>query len=136
MTAHRYLLDTNILTDLIKNPGGRIKEHIAETGETSICTSIIVACELRFGARKRNAPMLTARIESLLQTIDVLPFDIDADRAYAEIRALLEEAGQPVGANDMLIAAHAVMENCILVTNNESEFARVAGLAVENWLDR
>ena len=136
MTAHRYLLDTNILTDLIKNPGGRIKEHIAETGETSICTSIIVACELRFGARKRNAPMLTARIESLLQTIDVLPFDVDADRAYAEIRALLEEAGQPVGANDMLIAAHAVMENCILVTNNESEFARVAGLAVENWLDR
>ena len=133
-TANRYLLDTNILTDLIRNPGGRVKECIARVGETNVCTSIIVACELRFGARKKNAPQLTARIERLLQAIEVLPFDGDADRAYAEVRAMLETLGRPSGANDLLIAAHAVNEDCILVTNNESEFVHVAGLVVENWL--
>jgi len=132
--ANRYLLDTNILTDLIKNPGGRVRERIATIGEANICTSIVVACELRFGARKKNAPLLTARIERLLQSIEVLPLDGDVDRAYAEIRAMLEAAGRPSGANDLLIAAHAVNEDCILVTNNESEFVHVAGLVVENWL--
>jgi tRNA(fMet)-specific endonuclease VapC len=133
-TANRYLLDTHILTDLIKNPGGRVKERLAIVGEASICTSIIVACELRFGARKKNAPLLTERIERLLQTIEVLPLDGDVDRAYAEVRAMLESAGRPSGANDLLIAAHAMNEDCILVTNNESEFVHVAGLIVENWL--
>ena len=133
-TTNRYLLDTNILTDLIKNPSGRVTERIAVVGETNICTSIIVACELRFGARKKNAPLLTARIERLLQAIEVLPLDGDIDRAYAEIRTMLESAGRPSGANDLLIAAHAINEDCILVTNNESEFNRVAGLIVENWL--
>lgn len=133
-TANRYLLDTNILTDLIKNPSGRVKERIAAIGEANICTSIVVACELRFGARKKNAPLLTARIERLLQTIEVLPLDGDVDRAYAEVRAMLESAGRPSGANDLLIAAHAVNEDCILVTNNVSEFVHVAGLVVENWL--
>lgn len=133
-TANRYLLDTNILTDLIRNPGGRIKEHIVTVGEANICTSIIVACEMRFGARKKNAPLLAARIERLLQAIEVLPLDGDVDRAYAEVRTMLEAAGRPSGANDLLIAAHAVNEDCILVTNNESEFVHVAGLIVENWL--
>lgn len=133
-TANRYLLDTNILIDLIKNPGGRVKERSAIIGEANICTSIVVACELRFGARKKNAPLLTARIERLLQTIEVLPLDADVDRAYAEVRAMLEATGRPSGANDLLIAAHAVNEDCILVTNNESEFVRIAGLVVENWL--
>lgn len=132
--ANRYLLDTNILTDLIRNPGGRVKEHIARVGEANVCTSMIVACELRFGARKKNAPLLTARVERLLQSIEVLPFDGDVDRAYAEVRAMLEALGRPSGANDMVIAAHAVNEDCILVTNNESEFVHVAGLIVENWL--
>jgi tRNA(fMet)-specific endonuclease VapC len=133
-TVRRYLLDTNILTDLIKNPGGKVAKRIAEIGEESVCTSIIVACELRFGARKKNSPMLTARIERLLQAIEVLPFDGDVDRAYAEVRAMLEEIGRPSGANDLLIAAHAVSEEYTLVTNNQSEFVHVAGLEVENWL--
>jgi tRNA(fMet)-specific endonuclease VapC len=127
-------LDTNILSDLIRNPNGRVKERIADVGEANICTSIIVASELRFGARKKNAPMLTARVERLLQAIEVLPFEGDADRAHAEVRAMLEATGRPIGANDMLIAAHAVNEDCILVTNNESEFAHIAGLIVVNWL--
>jgi len=132
--ANRYLLDTNILTDLIRNPAGRVKERIVKVGEANVCTSIIVACELRFGARKKNAPLLTARIERLLQAIEVLPFDGDVDRAYAEVRAMLEALGRPSGANDLLIAAHAVNEDCILATDNESEFIHVGGLVVENWL--
>lgn len=132
--ADRYLLDTNILADLIKNPGGRVKQRIAEVGEENICTSIIVACELRFGVRKKNAPRLTARIDSLLQAMEVLPLDADVDCAYAEVRTLLEAAGRPSGANDLLIAAHAWNEDCILVTNNMSEFVYVAGLVVEDWL--
>jgi tRNA(fMet)-specific endonuclease VapC len=133
-TGGRYLLDTNILADLIKNPGGRVRQRIAELGETNVCTSIIVACELRFGARKKNAPLLTTRIERLLQTIEVLPLDRDVDRAYAEVRATLEAMGRPSGANDLLIAAHALNEECVLVTNNESEFVHVPGLIIENWL--
>lgn len=84
--------------------------------------------------RKKNAPLLTTRVERLLQAIEVLPFDGDVDHAYAEVRAMLEALGRPSGANDMLIAAHAVNEDCILVANNESEFVHVAGLIVENWL--
>lgn len=133
-TGGRYLLDTNILADLIKNPGGRVRQRIAELGEANVCTSIIVACELRFGARKKNAPLLATRIERLLQTIEVLPLDRDVDRAYAEVRATLEAMGRPSGANDLLIASHALNEDCILVTNNESEFVHVAGLTIENWL--
>jgi tRNA(fMet)-specific endonuclease VapC len=133
-TGSRYLLDTNILADLIKNPAGRARQRIAEIGEANVCTSIIVACELRFGARKKNAPLLTMRIERLLQTIEVLPLDRDVDRAYAEVRATLEAMGRPSGANDLLIAAHALNEDCVLVTNNESEFAQVPGLTIENWL--
>jgi tRNA(fMet)-specific endonuclease VapC len=133
-TGSRYLLDTNILADLIKNPAGRARQRIAEIGEANVCTSIIVACELRFGARKKNAPLLTMRIERLLQTIEVLPLDRDVDRAYAEVRVTLETMGRPSGANDLLIAAHALNEDCVLVTNNESEFAQVPGLTIENWL--
>lgn len=133
-TGSRYLLDTNILADLIKNPAGCVRQRIAEIGEANVCTSIIVACELRFGARKKNAPLLTMRIERLLQTIEVLPLDRDVDRTYAEVRATLETMGRPSGANDLLIAAHALNEDCVLVTNNESEFAHVPGLTIENWL--
>jgi tRNA(fMet)-specific endonuclease VapC len=130
----RYLLDTNILTDLVKNPGGRVRQRIAQVGEENICTSIVVACELRFGARKKNAPVLTARIDSLLQAMEVLPLDGDVDRMYAEVRTMLEASGRPSGANDLLIAAHALNEDCILVTNNVSEFVHVTDLIVENWL--
>ena len=116
----RYLLDTNILADLLKNPGGRVAQHIERVGEEHICTSIIVACELRFGARKKNAPLLTKRIDALLDTLEILPLDTDADRVYAEVRTALEEQGRSSGANDLLIGAHALSEGCILVTHNTS----------------
>jgi tRNA(fMet)-specific endonuclease VapC len=130
----RYLLDTNVLSDLIRNPHGRIAERIAEVGERAICTSIIVAAELRFGAAKRGSERLTLQLGRILAAIDILPFDAPADAAYAALRAQLETDGTSIGGNDMLIAAHARAMDCTMVTDNEREFARVAGLTVENWL--
>jgi tRNA(fMet)-specific endonuclease VapC len=129
-----YLLDTNILSDLVRNPQGRIAERIARAGEAAICTSIIVAAELRFGAAKRGSERLTRQLEQILSALDIQPFDAPADAAYAELRTRLEAAGRPIGGNDMLIAAHALATGRTLVTDNEREFARVIGLQIENWL--
>lgn len=131
----RYLLNTNILSDLVRHPQGRITACIAQVGEKSVCTSMIVASELRFGAAKRNASRLTAQVEAILAAMEILPFDKPADREYANLRLHLECAGTPVGPNDMLIAAHALASESILVTANTDEFARVPGLIVENWLE-
>ncbi len=130
-----YLLDTNILSDLIRDPGGSVAKRIAEVGEETICTSIIVACELRFGAEKKKSPPLQTRVEELLQILDVLAMDGDTDSHYGDIRAVLEMAGTPIGPNDLLIAAHARSLNLTLVSANVKEFPRVSGLSLENWLE-
>jgi len=130
-----YLLDTNILSDLVRNPQGRIATCIAQVGEKSVYTSMIVASELRFGAAKRNAPKLTAQVDAILAALEGRPFDIPADREYAKLRFHLEQAGTPIGPNDMLIAAHALATESTLVTANTGEFSRVPGLAVENCLE-
>ena len=130
----RYLLDTNIISDLIRNPRGKAAKRIARVGENNICTSIIVAAELRYGCAKSGSARLLKAVEDLLSEIDVLPFDIPADAGYAGIRAGLEAAGKPIGGNDMLIAAHAHATGVTIVTANEAEFKRVRGLKVENWL--
>lgn len=135
MSKPGYLLDTNILSDLVRRPAGRIRDCIAERGEDSVCTSIVVAAELRFGATKKGSARLSAQLEAVLDAFDILPFEEPADRRYADIRTALERAGTPIGANDMLIAAHALALGLILVTHNTGEFRRVAGLSVENWLD-
>jgi tRNA(fMet)-specific endonuclease VapC len=130
----RYLLDTNIVSDLIRNPQGRVAQHIREVGEAQVCTSIIVAAELRYGATKKGSPRLTAQLEAVLGALDVLPFEAPADTAYGLLRARLEQAGQPIGGNDLLIAAQAVALGYAIVTDNEREFARIDDLPQENWL--
>ena len=107
MTNFTYLLDTNILSDLIRDPVGSVAMRIAEMGEETVCTNIIVACELRFGAEKKKSALLQARVEELLQVLDILAVDVDTDSHYADIRAGLEAVGTPIGPNDLLIAAHA-----------------------------
>jgi tRNA(fMet)-specific endonuclease VapC len=99
-----------------------------------MCTSIIVAAELRFGAAKAGSPRLLRQIEGMLGSISVLPFEPPADQRYAELRAALERAGAVIGANDMLIAAHALALDCTIVTGDVAEFSRVRRLRVENWL--
>lgn len=135
MAEFRYLLDTNILSDLLRNPGGRAARRVALVGEPTICTSIVVACELRYGAAKKGSARLSERVESLLESLEVLPLDKESDHCYAEIRHHLEQQGKPIGPNDLLIAAHALALDLILVTDNVEEFARVPDLRLENWLD-
>jgi tRNA(fMet)-specific endonuclease VapC len=130
----RYLLDTNIVSDLVRHPQGRVTEHISRVGEAQICTSIVVAAELRYGAAKRGSPRLAAQLDAVLGGLDVLPFAAPADVAYGVIRARLEQVGTPIGGNDLLLAAQAIALGCTIVTDNESEFARVDGLPRENWL--
>ena len=127
------MLDTNIISDLIKNPKGKAAKRIARVGEDNICTSIIVAAELRYGCAKGSRRLLKA-VEDLLGEIAVLPFDIPADVEYGGIRSELESPGKPIGGNDMLIAAHAHAVGATIVTANVDEFKRVPGLKVENWL--
>ena len=130
----RYLLDTNIVSDLVRHPQGRIAEYIRKVGEAQVCTSIIVAAELRYGAAKKGSERLTAQLETVLGALDVLPFETPADATYGLIRTRLEQAGKPMGGNDLLIAAQAVALGCTIVTDNEAEFARIDGLPRENWL--
>jgi tRNA(fMet)-specific endonuclease VapC len=130
----RYLLDTNIVSDLVRNPQGRAAEHIRRVGEVQVCTSIIVAAELRYGASKKGSPRLARQLEAVLGVLDVLPFAAPADTAYAVIRTRLEQTGRPIGGNDLLIAAQAVALGYTIVTDNEGEFARIDELMRENWL--
>ena len=130
---HRYLLDTNAVSDLVRFPQGAVAKRIARVGEQAVCTSIVVACELRYGAAKKGSVRLTSQLEAVLDVLPILPLEPGADRAYALIRAALERAGTPIGANDLLIAAHAKSLGLALVTNNRREFDRVPGLAVRSW---
>jgi tRNA(fMet)-specific endonuclease VapC len=131
----QYLLDTNILSDLIRKPQGVIANRIAAAGEAAVCTSIVVAAELRFGAAKSGSRKLAGRVDLILSALDVLPLEPPADRHYAEIRQLLTRQGTPIGPNDLLIAAHARALKLTAVTANTQEFSRVPDLRVENWLD-
>lgn len=134
MGDFRYLLDSNTMSDLIRHPGGKVARRFAVVGEPVVCTSIVVACELRFGAAKKGSSELSIRIDQLLASFNVLPLDREADRYYAEIRTHLSRKGQLIGSNDLLIAAHTLALDLILVTDNVDEFARVPGLSIENWL--
>lgn len=134
MSDFGYLLDTNIVSELVKNPQGKLAERMLASGwEKYSCTSIIVACELRYGAAKKQSPKLTFNVEQVLASLPVLPFQDAADATYAIIRTNLEQRGLPIGCHDLLIAAHAYSLNLILVTANEQEFSRVPDLKVENW---
>src|SRR5438477_2566331 len=128
------MLDTNIISDLLRNPKGRAAKRIARIGEDNVCTSIIVAAELRYGCAKSGSKRLLQAVEDLLGEIEVLPLDVPADAEYGEIRVSLEAAGRPIGSNDLLIAAHAHATGATIVTANTSEFKRVRSLKVENWL--
>ena len=134
MTTVRYMLDTNIVSDLVRNPHGVVFEKIAEVGSDAICVSIITAAELRYGCAKRGSAKLLQQVEAIMEGLDILPLDVPADAEYGGIRAELEAAGKPIGPNDLLLAAHAYALGSVLVTAHVAEFSRVRGLTVENWL--
>lgn len=132
--ALRYLLDSNILSELVRHPQGLVAARIAAVGEDTVCTSIIVAAELRFGAAKSGSANLTDRVDAILSAFEILPLETPADRHYATVRWHLTREGTPIGPNDMLIAANALSEGLTVVTANVREFSRIPGLSVENWL--
>ena len=132
--SYLYLLDTNIISELIKNPRGVIFSKIQDIGEEKICTSIIVACESRFGAKKKNSQKLIEKVEIILDSIEILPLTHPVEQYYAEIRTNLEQQGKPIGGNDLLIAAHALTLNLTVITANIREFSRIPNLKTENWL--
>ena len=129
-----YLLDTNILSDLVRHPQGVVAAQISKAGEDTVCTSIIVAAELRYGATKSNSVKLADRVDLILSALEILPLDTPADHQYASLRHHLTRQGTPIGPNDLLIAAHALANDLTVVTANAGEFSRVPGLKVENWL--
>lgn len=130
----RYLLDTSIVSDLLRNPRGVVAGRVASVGESTVCTSIVVATELRFGAVKSGSPKLADRVDRILSALEVLPLQPPADRHYGDIRQKLARRGLPIGPNDLLIAAHARALDLTVVTANAREFSRVPGLRVEDWL--
>ena len=133
--SRRYMLDTNILSDLVRNPQGAVTRHIARVGAEAVCLSIITAAELRYGCARKGSAKLLANVEAILDSIQIMAFDVPADAEYGGIRSELEAAGRTIGPNDLLIAAHAYALGAVLVTANTSEFSRVRGLQVENWLN-
>lgn len=130
-----WLLDTNVLSELIRRPRGVVAEQIAGVGEGAVCTSIVVAGELRYGAMKSGSARLMERVDLLLSALEILPLEPPVDREYAKIRHYLSRRGSPIGPNDLLIAAQAVAEDLTLVTANTREFSRVPGLKIVNWLE-
>ncbi len=130
----RYLLDTNIISDLLRHPNGKIAQNVKRVGEEKICTSIIVAAELRFGVMKKGSAQLTDALEAILSAMAVVPFESPADKIYGAIRTRHEKSGQLIGANDLLIAAHAIALGYTLVSDNEREFSRIKDLEQENWI--
>jgi tRNA(fMet)-specific endonuclease VapC len=132
--AVQYLLDTNTISHLIRRPQGPVAERIAAVGEGNVLTSVIVACELRYGAARRGSRRLTKQVEAVLGALTIRSLESDVERVYAAIRVALEKKGTPIGAHDMLIAAHARALDAVCVTDNVAELKRVPALRVENWL--
>ena len=126
-------LDTNICSYILRRrPLGMI-ERFATLQRDQLWLSAVVAAELRFGATKLASPRFQAAVESWLAGFDVRPWPLDATHCYAQIRTALECAGKPIGCMDLMIAAHALAEDSVIITNNAREFHRVPGLAVEEW---
>ncbi len=132
-----YLLDTNVISDLMRNPAGTAAQRAlliaANEQNSKVCTNVVVQCELLFGLRRRTNPRWSAQYSRVMASIDVLALESTVAPHYADLRTHLELSGTPIGPNDTLIAAHALALGATLVTS-DAEFARVPGLQVENWL--
>lgn len=129
-----YLLDANVISDIMRNPQGPAANRLRVVGHLSVCTSAIISAEMLFGARKRGSPALTRRIENTLAKIAILPFEPHAEVFYAEIRFQLERKGTPISGNDLLIASQALALNLTVVTDNVREFGRVDGWSADREL--
>lgn len=130
-----YLLDTNILIAMTKERPG-LAERLARYPAHAIWLSSVVVAEIEYGIAKSARREHNRRVfDCLLGGFPIVPFDATAARQYGPIRARLEWEGRLIGPNDLMIAAHAKALGAVLVTDNVGEFALVAGLVLENWLE-
>lgn len=129
----RYLLDTESLSALMREPAAAVARRVAEVGEEAVAKSVVVAGERRFGAVRSGSAQLAARVETLLSRLPVPTLVDRVARAYADVRRGLEAAGTPIGPNGPWIAAHAFAEDRTVVTGNVREFRRVSRLSVDDW---
>lgn len=129
----KFLLDTDTCIYALKQHAAVLNNLLANSRE-DIALSVITEAELRTGAAKSGSPAKTLRlVENFLRPLSILEFTSDDATAYAQVRAKLERAGTPIGPLDTLIAAQAVSRKLVLVSNNEREFRRIAGLHLQNW---
>ena len=129
------MLDTNIVSDLIGHPAGKVAQYVAKIGDLGLVVSIVTAGELQYGAAKRGSARLQQRVEAVLGRLPVIALDVPADVKYVDIRVALGAAGTPIGSKDLLIAAHAIAMGIPLVTANIDQFTGICNLVVENWLE-
>ena len=129
-----YLLDTDVISDMVRNPRGSAATALSERCDAEVATSVIVAGELRYGCHKKGSHRLTERVEALLSEINVLSVDAETAAECERIRAHLEARGQMLGGNDLWIAAHAISREAVMVSGNSREFKRVPELQMEDWL--
>jgi tRNA(fMet)-specific endonuclease VapC len=128
------MLDTNICSYIIRNKPQSIKEKLQEVEENhTIALSSIVVSELIYGATKKGSPKLMQIVSAFIDNFIIYDYSKVSAESYAHIRTDLEKKGQIIGANDLLIASHALSLGAILVTNNTREFARVEALILEDW---
>lgn len=126
-------LDTNICSYILRRHPPGMLARFAALNPGQVWISAIVAAELRFGAAKLGAPRFAAAVEQWLSGFELRPWPLEATHHYAAIRASLEKTGQPIGGMDLMIAAHALAEDSVVITSNTREFHRVPSLAVEAW---
>lgn len=129
----KYLLDTNICIYAINQRSPQIVERMKAEGAKNLATSALVAAELAFGVEKSTRPGTKTHLESFLKGLNILPWGESALWHWAQHRNRLQKAGTPIGEIDLLIAAQALGDDLILVTNNTREFERIDGLKLENW---
>lgn len=128
-----YLLDTNICIYALNRRPPEVQDRLIAAGRKRVGISSITAAELAFGALKSKRPATRVNVEAFLATMPVYEWGGEAVWRYGEVRLALETAGRRIGERDLLIAAHALALDWTVVTNDESEFARVPGLRWENW---
>ena len=132
----RYLLDTNTCIYIIKRSPEQVMLRFKRLRVGDVGVSVITVCELQYGVSNSSQPERNQRaLTEFLGPLEVLDFPGAASTTYGEIRARLQRSGKPIGSYDLLLAAHALHDNLILVTNNIREFARVPDLRTENWLE-
>jgi tRNA(fMet)-specific endonuclease VapC len=129
----RRTLDTNICSYVLRRHPSQMVLRFQELNRDQLWLSAIVAAELRFGAAKLGSDRFSGAVESWLAGFELLPWPLEATHHYASMRSELQRIGTPVGNLDLMIAAHALAEDSVVITNNAREFLRIPGVAVEEW---